>query len=64
MMNIWAKSKVSFGQTKDYAGTDFITGNGYNYRMPNILAAMGVAQLENINNFIRKGIMHGITINC
>ena len=27
---------------------------GYNYRMPNINAAMGVAQLENLNLFIKK----------
>jgi perosamine synthetase len=27
---------------------------GYNYRMPNIVAAMGVAQLERINEFIER----------
>ena len=29
---------------------------GYNYRMPNVLAAMGVAQLERIDEFIEKKI--------
>jgi perosamine synthetase len=50
------RARYLSGQTKDYAGNGgfYHREIGYNYRMPNILAAMGVAQLENINNFIKK----------
>ena len=36
---------------------------GYNYRMPNINAALGVAQLENINLFIEKKRLLATTYN-
>lgn len=36
---------------------------GYNYRMPNILAAMGVAQLEKINEYIEKKRQHALLYN-
>lgn len=36
---------------------------GYNYRMPNILAAMGVAQLEKINEYIEKKLQHAALYN-
>ncbi|MGE5328824.1 MAG: aminotransferase class I/II-fold pyridoxal phosphate-dependent enzyme [Deltaproteobacteria bacterium] len=31
---------------------------GYNYRMPNILAAMGAAQMEKIDDYLSKKIQH------
>jgi len=36
---------------------------GYNYRMPNILAAMGVAQLEKLNEYIEKKQKHSSLYN-
>lgn len=47
-------AKYVSNQTKSVTGNGGFYHNeiGYNYRMPNILAAMGVAQLENIHSFI------------
>jgi len=36
---------------------------GYNFRMPNILAAMGVAQLEKINEYLEAKIEHAKLYN-
>lgn len=36
---------------------------GYNYRMPNILAAMGVAQLERVDEFIDKKLKNAALYN-
>lgn len=36
---------------------------GYNYRMPNILAAMGVAQLERIEEYLGKKLQHASLYN-
>ncbi|MCX7830267.1 MAG: LegC family aminotransferase [Acidobacteria bacterium] len=52
--NLAEKAKYLTTQAKDDS-IEFIHKEiGYNYRLPNILAAMGVAQLENLEMYIRK----------
>lgn len=53
-LKLGERAKYLSNQTKSIMdnGGFFHEEIGYNYRMPNLLAAMGVAQLENINKFI------------
>jgi perosamine synthetase len=41
---------LAFGDTARYTHTDL----GYNYRMPNVLAAIGLAQMGRVNELIEK----------
>lgn len=54
--NIDAGEKAKFLSTQAKEKSDnmgfYHTDIGYNYRLPNVLAAMGVAQLEKLNEFV------------
>lgn len=44
----------SHGVSKDKKGKNIMTELGYNYRMSDIQAALGLNQLKRVNNFIKK----------
>jgi dTDP-4-amino-4,6-dideoxygalactose transaminase len=44
----------SHGVKKDKAGKNVMTELGYNYRLTDIQAALGMSQLKRIDNFIKK----------
>jgi len=59
------KAKYLSNQAKTAAnnGSFYHEEIGYNYRMPNILAAMGVAQLEKIDEYMEKKLEHANIYN-
>jgi len=44
----------SHGIHKDRDGTNVMTELGYNYRMPDVLATLGVSQLKRLSTFIKR----------
>ena len=54
--SLWKKMKSirEFGKEKKGILTNYHTDMGYNWRMPEVAALMGIKQLESIENFISK----------
>lgn len=54
--NLYEKLKLlrSHGVTKDKNGFNVMTELGYNYRLPDINAALGLSQLKKLKRFIQK----------
>ncbi len=63
--NLAKRGKYLSTQTKTVLGNGAFYHEeiGYNFRMPNVLAAMGCAQLENAEEFVNAKIEHGTLYN-
>ena len=48
------KAKYLTNQSKDNSIYSIHNEVGYNFRLPNILAALGLAQLESLSKYIKK----------